>query len=202
MKCLSYSLVLFGVLTACQAFAQMPCPPESGEFAAVNSCPTSGAPWNTPNTPFVDAVCVNNVCPPVRTISLTQPWATRLWTTGILMGIRLAASRPTLVACLVFNNGMRRATWDATAQALTNNHYDPWQVQVLYLKSSLGLPQCSLKNQSLYCTPESMMVPNAVLEEHALGNILRYLKQGATVTGLSSLAAWPKPSRTTGESTL
>ncbi|HZQ21467.1 MAG TPA: hypothetical protein VFA89_01590 [Terriglobales bacterium] len=81
--------------------------------------------------------------------------------------------------------------WDATAQALTHNHYDPWQVQVLYLKSSLGNPNCDLKFQ--YCDPNLGMIPNAVLEEQALGNILRYLKQGATVTVNGVQTHYPMP---------
>jgi hypothetical protein len=61
MKWIVRTSLLFGVLTACQTFAQTPCPPESGEFAAANSCPTSGSTWNTPNTPFVDG-CPQGVC--------------------------------------------------------------------------------------------------------------------------------------------
>jgi hypothetical protein len=80
--------------------------------------------------------------------------------------------------------------WDATAQALTHNNYDPWQVQVLYLKSSLGLPQCDLKGQ--YCD-SNPAIPNAFLEEQALGNILRYLKQGATVNVHGVNTYYPPP---------
>jgi hypothetical protein len=75
---------------------------------------------------------------------------------------------------------------------LRQDNYDPWQVQVLFLKSSLGEPQCSLKDQSLYCAP-GQTIPNAVQEEQALGNILRFLKQGATVNVNGVNIHYPAP---------
>lgn len=340
MKWLCRSLLLFGVLTACQAFAQSPCPPESGEFPAANSCPTSGSAWNTSNTPFVDADCTHG-CPAYNdppyndVISLYGTYGNSegsgLALTHAQTGVNLGSSITPLCAdhssppscangkapaivmvvagfsnceievcggiediwqnppatlgtltpsfpgqpCATYyqgcpnlnagnplqvpynayasNDGQLQQSflqqvysptphlvgshvvifnaavgdqsldrwdpygyptggfmthpcnvpglqhwdavcnWDATAQALTNNQYDPWQVQVLYLKASLALPQCSLKNQSLYCTPASLGTPNAVLEEQALGNILRYLKLGATVNVNGVNTHYPAP---------
>jgi hypothetical protein len=78
--------------------------------------------------------------------------------------------------------------YDAATLALTSNGYSAAQVQVIYLKSSNEVPLCDLKFQ--WCAA-GQTVPNALLEEQHLGNILRYLKLGVTTGGTSYQTPYP-----------